>query len=126
MMREKRSRWRVLALVMLWGITAAGLLGWARTQVSAQAAIYGVVDSDRIIAEYLTEELREPLEQAIAELQAEFDRESEGLPEEEKEQLFREYQARLEAIREALVRERIPLIRNAISEVAEAHQVAIV
>jgi len=115
-----------LAAAVLPGAVWAQEAQEAEGAQESQAPVFGVVDSMRIINEYLDEEMRQPLEQAIQELQQEFDRESEGLEEPEKERLFLEYQGRLDAIREALIRERLPRIENAIREVAEANGISIV
>lgn len=117
---------RVAAALLLAGLLAAALPGASLAAQQGQGVTFGLVDSDRIIDEYLAEELREPLQQATQELQAEFDRESEGLDDQAKERLFYEYQARLDAIREALIQERLPKIQNAIREVAEANGINIV
>lgn len=119
---------RVAAAVMVFAWLAAVLPGavWAQEAEEVQPSIFGVVDSVRIINEYLDEEMREPIQQAIRELQDEFDQESEGLPELERERLFLEYQGRLEAIRDALIQERVPRIQNAIQEVAEANGIVVV
>lgn len=117
---------------MLVGLVGALALGavtpsvWAETadeagEAAAAAFRFGLVDSDRIIDEYLAEELREPLTRVTMELQSEFDAESADMDDEEKAILFETYQARLGAIREALVQERLPRIHDAIRDVAVAH-----
>lgn len=121
--RDRRRR--IFLAVLAFGVIAAGLLGWAGTGAVAQGTV-GVVDSGRIIDEYLVEELREPLTRATQELQQAFDEESAGMDDAEKQILFEEYQARLEAVREALVQERLPAIQTAIQAVAESHEVTLV
>lgn len=131
MHRRRRTRFAGgwLVLIMAAALALGAVTPYARAQAEeaegaetpAPAFPFGVVDSDRIIDEYLAEELREPLTRVTMELQSEFDAESADMDDEEKAILFETYQARLGAIREAMVQERLPKIRNAIRDVAAAH-----
>lgn len=124
-MRATTWRRQGLATLILVGLLLAAMpgTGWGQ---AVEGMTFGVVDSDRIIDEYLAEDLRESLEMATEELQVEFNRESAGLDDDAKEELFREYQARLNAIREALIQERLPRIHAAIREVAQNNEITMV
>lgn len=123
-----RRLYRSPGAVAVMGVAALMAVLWLAAGAGAEegALRVGVIDSDRLLSEYLSEELRIPLSEATAELQAEFDRESEGLSDQEKQVLFREYQARLDAIRDALIQEQIPRIQSAISAVAEEQGITLV
>lgn len=123
----RRRLYGIAGVAAVLGVAALMviLLGWASARANEGFRV-GVIDSDRILSEYLSEELRIPLTQATEELQAEFDRESEGLSDQEKQALFREYQSRLDAIRDALIQEQIPRIQSAISAVAQEQGITLV
>jgi len=109
------------ALVVVAAALAAGNTLFAQIESAV-----GYVDVERLINEYLVPVLDEPLARETARLQAEFDTASADLPEEEKLELFRQYQNRLDAIKQRMVDEQLPFINDAVAAVAQRQGVTVV
>jgi len=108
-------------------VLVAALAFAVSTTLSAQTeSSIGYVDVDRIIEEYLVPVLDEPLSKETARLQAEFDAAAEGLDDEEKLNLFNQYQAELDWYKQQLIDEQLPTINGAVARVAQREGVSVV
>jgi len=110
------------------GLVLVAALAFAlSTTLSAQSeSLIGYVDVDRLIEEYLVPVLDEPLSQETARLQAEFDAAAADLDDEEKLNLFNQYQAELDWYRQQLVDADLPNINDTVIRVAQRLGVAVV
>lgn len=110
------------------GLVLVAALAFAlSTTLSAQSeSLIGYVDVDRLIEEYLVPVLDEPLSQETARLQAEFDAAAADLDDEEKLNLFNQYQAELDWYRQQLVDAELPNINDTVIRVAQRLGVAVV
>lgn len=110
------------------GLVLVAALAFAlSTTLSAQSESFiGYVDVDRLIEEYLVPVLDEPLSQETARLQAEFDAAAADLDDEEKLNLFNQYQAELDWYRQQLVDAELPNINDTVIRVAQRLGVAVV
>ncbi|MBO8142165.1 MAG: OmpH family outer membrane protein [Firmicutes bacterium] len=124
---KSKTAWKVGGLVAL-GLLLAGAAGLALTQeLSAQSeGTVGYVDVVRIMDEYLAPVLDEPLSREVDRLQAEFDAASEGLADEEKRELFNQYQALLDSIKQEMIDQQLPAIHQAVAEVAGQEGITVV
>jgi len=108
-------------------VLSAAVAFVAGTTLFAQTeSTVGYVDVDRLINEYLVPVLDEPLARETARLQAEFDAASADLEEEEKRELFMQYQYLLDAIKQQMVDEQLPFINEAVAAVAQRSGVTVV
>lgn len=123
----ERSRFRTVAalmaavLVLVFGAQLVGGRLWAASESSI-----GYVDVSRIIDEYLAPRLNEPLARETARLQAEFDERAQHLSEPERQELFLQYQALLNLIKQEMIEEYLPAIERAVAAVAQREQVSVV
>lgn len=110
------------------GLVLVAALAFAlSTTLSAQSeSLIGYVDVDRLIEEYLVPVLDEPLSQETARLQAEFDAAAADLDDEEKLNLFNQYQAELDWYRQQLVDAELPNINDTVIRVAQRLGIAVV
>lgn len=113
-------QWFGVAVVVLAGVALllGGFLAYSGTR-AAQAVSIGYVDLDRVADDYLRPQLDAPLREETDRLQKEFDAQAKGLNDQQKQQLFAEYQRKLEQRRQELVNARLPGVRNAIGQVAQ-------
>ncbi|MDI3279755.1 MAG: OmpH family outer membrane protein [Bacillota bacterium] len=87
----------------------------------------GVVDTMRLLNEFpAMKEVQASLEQETARLQKEYDEKSKNLSQEEKVKLFQQYQAGLDAQKEALLRQARQKILATIEAVARQEGLAVV
>lgn len=126
-MRIHLSKYRPWFLGAGGVVLVAALAFAVSTTLSAQTeSSIGYVDVDRIIEEYLVPVLDEPLSKETARLQAEFDAAAEGLDDEEKLNLFNQYQAELDWYKQQLIDEQLPTINGAVARVAQREGVSVV
>lgn len=122
-----RDRWKAVGLILAVAAVAAvsALFVGGRLSAAAQPII-GYVDVTRIIDEYLVPALDEPLAQETARLQAEFDQLARDLSEPERQELFFQYQALLNLIKQEMIDQYLPNIDRAVAEVARREQIGVV
>ncbi|HEY8417936.1 MAG TPA: OmpH family outer membrane protein [Limnochordales bacterium] len=126
-MRRHLSNYRAWILGAGGIVLVAALAFAVSATLSAQTeSTIGYVDADRIIEGYLIPVLDEPLSKETARLQAEFDAAAEGLGDEEKLNLFNQYQAELDWYKQRLIDEQMPTINDAVAKVAQRHGVSVV
>lgn len=121
--------WRTLALVGgLVAVLAAGAL-FVNDKLSAAGEVpVGYVDVGRLIDEYLVPVLDGPLTAETMRLQAEFEEmaAAENLADDERRQLFDDYQVRLNVIKQQMIDEQLPHINEAVARVARREQIDVV
>lgn len=130
---EDRMKWTLRALmgvaavsVLALAVVGASSLWSSRAQDRSEV---GWIDDSALVNDYLVAKASAEIalvNQETARLQAQFDRERLGLNEAEAEQLFYQYQARLEAYRQELYGPYLEELRAAIEQVAEEHGVSVV
>lgn len=101
------------ALVLVLLVTAAG---WSLSQAASDL---GYVDVQVLTDNFIVPELDEPLKTETAKLQAEFDKKSKDMSDQEKRQLFDDYQGRLDARKQQMVNALLPRVTDAIGKVAK-------
>lgn len=114
------------AMVLAALALAAGVMFVSGRLTAAADVFIGYVDVTRIIDEYLAPALDEPLAQETARLQAEFDRRAQSLGQAERQELFFQYQALLNLIKQEMIDEHLPYIDRAVAEVAVRQGVSVV
>lgn len=122
-----RGGWRAAAVVMAAVLVLAGGAHFIGGRLSAASeSLIGYVDVSRIIDEYLAPLLNEPLARETARLQAEFDQRAQSLSEAERQELFLQYQALLNVIKQEMIDEYLPNIERAVAAVARQEQIGVV
>lgn len=122
-----RGRWKAIGLIVAVAMVLAASALFVNGRLSAAAdAVIGYVDVTRIIEEYLVPVLDEPLAQETSRLQAEFDQLALNLSELERQELFVQYQALLNLIKQEMIDQHLPNIDRAVAEVAAREQIGVV
>ena len=106
-----------LALVVL-----AGAASWMAGTRAARTTQVGYVDVDRVLGEILAGPLRQETER----LQKEFDEKAQDLDEQQRQQLFNQYQQMLDRRYHELGTAELPRVREAISQVAQEQNLDVV
>jgi|SRR5690606_18044416 len=121
------SRWKTIGLVAAAAFVFVTSAVFVSGRLSAAAdGFIGYVDVARIIDEYLAPVLDEPLAQETARLQAEFDRRAQSLSEPERQELFVQYQALLNVIKQDMIDQHLPHIDRAVAAVAVRERIGVV
>lgn len=114
------------AVVLALAVVGASSLWPSRAQDESEV---GWIDEAALVNDYLLAKASNEIalvNQETARLQAQFDRERMGLDDSAAEQLFRQYQARLDAYRQELYGPYLEELRAAIAQVAEEHGISVV
>lgn len=122
-----RGWWKAAALSLAAALLLIGSVHFFNGRlIAASTASVGYVDVGRIIDEYLAPTLDEPLARETARLQAEFDQLAQNVSEPERQELFLQYQALLNLIKQEMIDRYLPNIDRAVAAVAAREQVGVV
>ncbi len=121
-MLRKQGKWVGL---MLAAVLVAAMAGWSLSQAQQEADI-GYVDVPTLQDKYLIPAIEGPLDKERDRLQAEFDSKSKSLNDQQKQQLFAQYQQQLDEKKQQLVNAQLPKIQAAVEKVAKAQGLKLV
>lgn len=115
----QKMKWAaVIGLAVLLVGVAAGLSTWTKGSAAGQTSV-AYVDVPKLMDLYVVPELKEPLAAETEKLQKELNDKMGKTAEADRQKVFNDYQARLDARKQEMVEQILPRVNDAVAKVAK-------